>query len=47
MKNAVELLEEEIAEILVRNQCDYNQAVLWSTKGNPEFQYYVKSEDLG
>lgn len=42
LKNAVELLEEELAEILVRNQCDYNKAILWSTKGNPDFQFYVK-----
>jgi len=42
LKNAVELLEEELAEILVRNQCDYNKAMLWSTKANPDFQFYVK-----
>ena len=41
----MELLEEEVAEILVRNQCDYNKAMLWSTKANPDFQFYVKSED--
>lgn len=45
-KNSVYLLDEEITEILVRFKYNIEQALSWSMKSNPEFQYYVKSNEL-
>lgn len=41
-KNSVYLIDEEITEILVRHKYNVEQALVWSMKSNPEFQYYVK-----